>query len=173
MNGITTFEVQIKEANHNLKKLKEDYKHYKAKQNDCARKAKDVNLEKVEKMTDAEGQALEKKIRNAQEKQKSLSRVVNMTIQALLEQQEQEYLDLKKKEKIVLQDKKKLQTSIEELDRMKKELLQKAYQQISRDFGSIFGTLLSGANAKLVPPIGQTCLQGLEVTGLTILLVFL
>lgn len=163
LNGITKFEVQIKEANHKLKELKEDYKHFKAKHNDCARKTKDVNLEKVQQMTDAEGHVLEKKIRNAQEKQKSLSRVVNMTIQALLEQQEQEYSDLRKKQKIVLQDKRKLQASIENLDKKKKEVLQKAYQQISKDFGSIFGTLLPGANAKLVPPIGQTCLQGLEV----------
>lgn len=32
-----------------------------------------------------------------------------------------------------------------------------------QDFGSIFSTLLPGANAKLSPPEGQSVLDGLEV----------
>ena len=34
--------------------------------------------------------------------------------------------------------------------------------QVNKDFGSIFSTLLPGANAMLAPPEGQTVLDGLE-----------
>ena len=61
------------------------------------------------------------------------------------------------------QDKRKLLQVIRDLDKKKEEILRKAYDQISKDFGSIFSTLLPGANAKLLPPTGQTILQGLEV----------
>ena len=33
---------------------------------------------------------------------------------------------------------------------------------MNKDFGSIFSTLLPGANAMLAPPEGQTVLDGLE-----------
>lgn len=35
--------------------------------------------------------------------------------------------------------------------------------QVNRDFGSIFGMLLPGTQAKLQPPEGQDVLDGLEV----------
>lgn len=49
------------------------------------------------------------------------------------------------------------------MDKQKENSLKLAYQQVSKDFGSIFGTLLPGANAKLLAPPGKTILQGLEV----------
>lgn len=52
---------------------------------------------------------------------------------------------------------------IQELDRKKNEALKRAYDQVNRDFGSIFSTLLPGTKAKLVPAEGQTVLDGLEV----------
>ena len=39
----------------------------------------------------------------------------------------------------------------------------KFYFQVNKDFGSIFSTLLPGANAKLQPPDGRDVLDGLEV----------
>lgn len=39
----------------------------------------------------------------------------------------------------------------------------KYYFQVNKDFGSIFGSLLPGANAKLQPPANQSVLDGLEV----------
>lgn len=38
-----------------------------------------------------------------------------------------------------------------------------AFEQVSKDFGSIFATLLPGANAKLAALQGKSILQGLEV----------
>lgn len=55
---------------------------------------------------------------------------------------------------------------MEELDQKKKQSIKLAYDQVSKDFGSIFNTLLPGANAKLAAPFGMTILEGVEVIGL-------
>ncbi|PSN36598.1 Structural maintenance of chromosomes protein 2 [Blattella germanica] len=51
----------------------------------------------------------------------------------------------------------------DELDQKKKEALRKAWEQVNKDFGSIFSTLLPGADARLNPPEGMDVLDGLEV----------
>lgn len=68
-----------------------------------------------------------------------------------------------KKKKIVENDRAKLVQVMRELDEKKKIALVNACQQVNKDFGSIFSTLLYGAEAKLTPPQGQTVLDGLEV----------
>lgn len=74
-----------------------------------------------------------------------------------------QFNELRKKQKIVENDKKKILATMAQLDQKKKNSLKLAYEQVSKDFGSIFSTLLPGANAKLVPPHGKTILEGLEV----------
>jgi structural maintenance of chromosome 2 len=160
---ITDCEVKAKEHAHKLKKLKDDCKNLKTKQSDCEKRAKNSYLKDAEQMTDEEGQQLEKKIRKAQEAKNSMGRTVNNKAQSHFEQQEKEYSELRRKQKIVEQDKRKIIQVIQDLDKKKEEILRKAYDQISKDFGSIFSTLLPGANAKLLPPTGQTILQGLEI----------
>lgn len=64
---------------------------------------------------------------------------------------------------IVERDKKKIAELIEELDEKKKEALRTAWTQVNKDFGSIFGSLLPGAQAALKPPKGLDMLDGLEV----------
>ena len=56
-----------------------------------------------------------------------------------------------------------IEEAIHELDEKKNEALKKAYEQVTRDFGSIFSMLLPGTTAKLSPVEGQSILQGLEV----------
>lgn len=51
-----------------------------------------------------------------------------------------------------------------QLDEKKKKALRRAWSQVDKDFGSIFSTLLPGANACLKPPDGMDVLDGLEVT---------
>lgn len=160
---VTDSEVKIKENTHKLKKLNDDCKNLKAKQIDCEKRLKDSNLEEAEQMSEQEGKELERKIRKAQEIKNTLGRTVNTKAQSLFEQEEKEYNELKKKQKILSHDKKMLLQTIRDLDRKKEEILAQAYAQISKDFGSIFSTLLPGAHAKLMPPTGQTILQGLEV----------
>lgn len=74
-----------------------------------------------------------------------------------------QYTSLLKKKIVVENDKKKLLSLIEELDKKKISFLKTAYGQISKDFGSIFNTLLPGTDAKLKPPEGKSILDGLEV----------
>lgn len=52
---------------------------------------------------------------------------------------------------------------IADLNEKKNVAVEKAYKQVNKDFSSIFSTLLPGATAKLCPPDGATCLEGLEV----------
>lgn len=74
-----------------------------------------------------------------------------------------QYNDVQKKIAIVQADKRKIEEAIVLMDAKKEETIIKAHQQVSRDFGSIFGTLLPGANAELRAPPGKTVLDGLEV----------
>lgn len=74
-----------------------------------------------------------------------------------------QYADLMKKKRTVESDKAKIVAVIKELDRKKKEALRKAWEQVNKDFGSIFSTLLPGADARLHPPEGMDVLDGLEV----------
>ncbi|CAB3219835.1 unnamed protein product [Arctia plantaginis] len=73
------------------------------------------------------------------------------------------YQDVMRKKAIVEADRAKLVQVMAELDEKKKQTLVTACEQVNRDFGSIFSTLLPGAQAKLKPPDGLTVLDGLEV----------
>ncbi|XP_033737632.1 structural maintenance of chromosomes protein 2-like isoform X2 [Pecten maximus] len=105
----------------------------------------------------------ERRIQKLMETKDKLSKSVNMRAMNMLGKAEEQYADLLKKRKIVLHDKAKIAAVIAELDQKKNEALKKAWEQVNKDFGSIFSTLLPGACAKLMPPEGQTVLDGLEV----------
>lgn len=107
--------------------------------------------------------AAEARINKLQETKDKLCHTINMRAMNMLEKAEEEYNDLMKKRKIVLNDKMKIAEVIAGLDQMKKEALKKAWEQVNKDFGSIFSTLLPGTQAKLQPPEGMTVLDGLEV----------
>merc|ERR1712002_1431741 len=81
----------------------------------------------------------------------------------MLGKAEEKYIELNKKRKIVEDDKNKLEDVIKELDEQKNVALKAAWLKVNKDFGSIFSTLLPGANAKLTPPEGASILEGLEV----------
>ena len=81
----------------------------------------------------------------------------------LLSKEEEQYTEVLRKKGIVEHDKVQLKSVIAELDEKKRLRLVEACSQVNKDFGSIFSTLLPGAKAKLVPPPGQTVLDGLEV----------
>ncbi|XP_040273232.1 structural maintenance of chromosomes protein 2 [Bufo bufo] len=106
----------------------------------------------------AAGQRLQK----LQEMKEKLGRNVNMRAMNMLTQAEERYNDLMKKKRIVENDKSKILDTIQELDQKKNEALNIAWQKVNKDFGSIFSTLLPGANAMLAPPEGLGVLDGLE-----------
>ncbi|CAH1773975.1 unnamed protein product [Owenia fusiformis] len=104
-----------------------------------------------------------KRIQKLQDTKDKLSKSVNMRAMNMLGKAEEQYNDLMKKRKIVLNDKKKIESVIAELDEKKNEALKQAYEQVNKDFGSIFSTLLPGTSAKLAPQDGASVLDGLEV----------
>lgn len=105
----------------------------------------------------------ERRIQKLTDTKEKLAKSVNMRAMNMLGKAEEQYTDLMKKRKIVLNDKAKISAVIAELDQKKNEALKKAWEQVNKDFGSIYSTLLPGAHAKLSPPEGQTVLDGLEV----------
>ncbi|XP_071521625.1 structural maintenance of chromosomes protein 2 [Panulirus ornatus] len=104
-----------------------------------------------------------RKITKLEELKTKLSKNVNMRAMNMLGKAEEQYNDLMRKKRIVENDKAKIEKVIRELDEKKKEALRQAWEQVNRDFGSIFSMLLPGTQAKLQPPEGQDVLDGLEV----------
>ena len=92
-----------------------------------------------------------------------LSKKINKKVMSMFEKAEQEFQDLKERKTIIENDKSKIEKVIAELDAKKNETLKKTWAKVNRDFGSIFSTLLPGANAKLEPEEGKTVLDGLCV----------
>ena len=70
---------------------------------------------------------------------------------------------MNKKRQIVLKDKSMLETTIQDLEKKKIEVLQKAFTQINKDLGSIFKTLLPGTYAKLEQTNKQSLLEDVEL----------
>ena len=95
--------------------------------------------------------------------QETLAKKINKKVMGMIEKAEAEYTELLRKRKVVENDKKKIQAVIEELDVKKKTELERTWVKVTRDFGSIFSTLLPGASAKLEPPEGMHAWEGLEV----------
>lgn len=109
------------------------------------------------------GNELGQRVHKLEESMKKLGRNVNVRSMTMLTQAEGQYNDLMRKKRIVEDDKSKIENAILKLDEKKKITLQVAWEQVTKDFGSIFSTLLPGTQAKLQPPDGQTVLDGLEV----------
>ncbi|KAJ8271368.1 hypothetical protein COCON_G00102270 [Conger conger] len=101
------------------------------------------------------------RLKKLEEAKGKLERNVNMRAMNMLSQAEEKYNDLMKKKRIVEADKSKILKTIEELDQKKNEALNIAWQKVNKDFGSIFSTLLPGADARLAPE-GCGVLDGLE-----------
>eukprot|EP00579_Thalassiosira_antarctica_P001246 CAMPEP_0201869280 /NCGR_PEP_ID=MMETSP0902-20130614/2848_1 /ASSEMBLY_ACC=CAM_ASM_000551 /TAXON_ID=420261 /ORGANISM="Thalassiosira antarctica, Strain CCMP982" /LENGTH=1207 /DNA_ID=CAMNT_0048394759 /DNA_START=222 /DNA_END=3845 /DNA_ORIENTATION=+ len=106
---------------------------------------------------------MSKHLKGLQAEQSSLAKKINKKVMGMIEKAEGEYTELLRKRKVVENDKKKIQTVIENLDVKKKVELQRTWKKVNKDFGSIFSTLLPGTSAKLEPPEGMEAWEGLEV----------
>ncbi|XP_063770742.1 structural maintenance of chromosomes protein 2 [Pseudophryne corroboree] len=163
-------QLKIKELEHNISKHKKDSADAAAR---VAKMLNDYEWIAAEKhLFGQENTAYDFKTNNPkaagqrlqklQEMKEKLGRNVNMRAMNMLTQAEERYNDLMKKKRIVENDKSKILDTIEELDQKKNEALNIAWQKVNKDFGSIFSTLLPGANAMLSPPEGHNVLDGLE-----------
>ncbi|XP_072466568.1 structural maintenance of chromosomes protein 2 isoform X1 [Notamacropus eugenii] len=163
-------QLKMKELDHNISKHKQEAEEAASKVSKMMKNYEWINSEKhlfgqpdtaydfkTNNPKEA-GQRLQK----LEEKKEKLGRNVNMRAMNMLTEAEERYNDLMKKKRIVENDKSKILATIEDLDQKKNQALKIAWQKVNKDFGSIFSTLLPGANAMLAPPEGQTVLDGLE-----------
>jgi len=103
------------------------------------------------------------RLAKSEEGQDKLSKQINKKAVNMFEKAQQEYQELLKKKKQIEADKAQIENFIKELDKKKNEALQKTWEKVNKDFGSIFSTLLPGAEARLEPQEGQSFLEGLMV----------
>ncbi|KAL5969985.1 Structural maintenance of chromosome protein 2 [Taenia solium] len=103
-----------------------------------------------------------KRVAQLSERRDKLSRTVNMRAMNMLGTAEEQYADLLRRREIVLADKRKIQAVIDDLDARKEQVLRAAYEKVNAEFSNIFSSLLPGTRAQLVPPEGQTILEGLQ-----------
>ncbi|KAF7330368.1 Structural maintenance of chromosomes protein [Mycena venus] len=94
---------------------------------------------------------------------KGMKKSINPKVLAMIDNVEKREAGLKKMLSTVMKDKEKIEATIEELDRYKREALESTWKKVDGDFGGIFAELLPGNFAKLQPPEDQDLMDGLEV----------
>ncbi|KAF8837161.1 condensin complex subunit SMC2 [Paxillus ammoniavirescens] len=107
--------------------------------------------------------ALYHKAGELEQKQRGMKKKINPKVMNMIETVEKKENEIRKMMTTVLKDKEKIEETIAELDRYKRDALQKTWEKVDGDFGGIFAELLPGNFAKLQPPEGQDLMQGLEV----------
>ncbi|KAG8906895.1 Structural maintenance of chromosomes protein 2 [Tulasnella sp. 403] len=171
--GITDVDLEVQKAQHDLKAMEgsisglvsqvkkleskyewieEEKKHF-GKQG-SAYDFNDPNVD-MKKMAD--------KARELEESQKGMSKKVNPKVVNMIDSVEKKETALKKMLTTVMKDKTKIEKTIEELERHKRDALEKCWTKVNTDFGEIFAELLPGNFAKLVPSDGKDVTQGLDV----------
>ena len=163
--------LEIQQLNHNITKSVEDVKEASRKVKNMLSEHQWINEDRqyfgqVNSTYDFKANdpvEAGRKIQKLEGTKDKLSKSVNMRAMNMLGKAEEQYGDLLKKKKIVENDKNKIMEVIAELDQKKREALRQAWDQVNKDFGSIYSSLLPGATAKLEPPQGQDVLDGLEV----------
>lgn len=90
-----------------------------------------------------------KKLAVLEERQAILKRNVNVNVLDMIDRVEARDSSLVEMLKTVKKDKEKISSTIEALDDIKKETLQKTWKQVNEDFGAIFSDLLPGSFCKL------------------------
>ncbi|KAI9439026.1 condensin complex subunit SMC2 [Lactarius indigo] len=106
---------------------------------------------------------LKDRTRDLEEQQRGMKKKVNPKAMNMIDTVEKRETSLKKMLGTVLKDKEKIEQTIEELDRYKRDALKTTWEKVNGDFGGIFAELLPGNFAKLQPPDGQDLMDGLEI----------
>lgn len=97
------------------------------------------------------------------ERFQGMKKKINPKVMNMIDSVEKKEVALKTMLRTVVKDKRKIEETIQSLDKYKKEALHKTWQKVTSDFGSIFAELLPGSFAKLEPPEGKEVSDGLEV----------
>ena len=90
-----------------------------------------------------------KKLAVMEERQSVLKRNVNVNVLEMIDRVESRDSSLVEMLKTVKKDKEKISNTIDALDDIKKETLEKTWKQVNEDFGAIFADLLPGSFCRL------------------------
>jgi structural maintenance of chromosome 2 len=163
-------ELKLKEFNHRKNSLKEQLEE-SSKKLDILLKTNEWISEEKE-MFSKENTIYDFKKQNMKEvhhrlneiklRKDKLSKQVDIRAMGMLAKKEEEYDELNKKRMIVLNDRSTLESTIDDLEKIKTQVLIKAFESINKDFGNIFKTLLPGAFAKLEHVNKSSLLDGVE-----------
>lgn len=93
----------------------------------------------------------------------SMKKRVNAKVMNMIDGVEKKENALKTMVRTIHKDKLKIEETIVSLEEYKIEALDKTWKKVTVDFGNIFGELLPGNTAKLVPLEGKEVTHGLEV----------
>ncbi|KAJ7178719.1 condensin complex subunit SMC2 [Mycena crocata] len=107
--------------------------------------------------------ALKIRVEELTAQNKGMKKSINPKVLAMIDNVEKRESGLKKNLETVMGDKDKIEDTIAELDRYKREALESTWKKVDGDFGGIFAELLPGNFAKLQPPEDQDLMDGLEV----------
>ncbi|KAG7095814.1 hypothetical protein E1B28_006514 [Marasmius oreades] len=155
--GIEACKKAIEHAKHEKEKLEKVHEFIVAEHDSFGKPGTKYYFASMN-MQDLHQQAteLEETIRTRKKK-------VNAKSANMLDDVEKRETALKKMLSTVVKDKEKIEATIDELDREKRDTLQSTFEKVDRDFGQIFADLLPGNFAKLQPPDGMDLMDGLEV----------
>lgn len=165
-----SIELKLKELTHKKSDLKEHLKSYEETLDVLMRENSWIEEEKklfgqVNSIYDFSKQNIKEvnhRLHELKNRKEKLSKQVDMRAMGMLAKKEEEYEELTKKRQIVLRDRATLETTIEDLEKIKTEVLIKAFESINKDLGNIFKTLLPGAFAKLEWVNRNSLLDGVE-----------
>jgi len=154
---LQTLEKEDKEAGGTVARMEQEYPWIATDRAHFGKRGTDFDFEANDY------QQCKERFTKLSNQQNRLSKSINKKAMAMFEKAEQEYKDLLEKREIILNDKKKIEHVIKDLDKKKVETLRKTWSKVNKDFDSIFGTLLPFTNAKLEAPPGMDETEGLEI----------
>ncbi|XP_037960986.1 structural maintenance of chromosomes protein 2-like [Teleopsis dalmanni] len=107
--------------------------------------------------------AAEEKLSRMREKKEKMEKHINVKAMMVLDKEEEIFQTTMRRINIVQNDKEKIKNIICKMDEKKREKLESSWKMVNENFGSIFGTLLQGAQARLHPITQDNHLVGLEI----------
>ncbi|KAJ2082316.1 Structural maintenance of chromosomes protein 2 [Coemansia sp. RSA 988] len=93
----------------------------------------------------------------------SMRKTTNTAVMTNIESVTKREAALKQMLKTVVRDKRKIEDTIQSLDKYKVETLERTWQLVDKDFGAIFGELLPGNTSRLETLEGQPLAAGLAI----------
>lgn len=164
-------ELQIKKKEYELTKIKDDNKEGYGRITAMENQYKWIETDQVyfgakntmydyskENPTEAG-----RKLNHAQEEFNKIKKRINEKAMILLQREEEQLKNVCDRKDIVENDRKKIKSILKGLDQEKMEMLRKAWQEVDKNFGSIFSVLLPGAEATLTPTPGMEFYHGLNI----------